>query len=678
MENDFYVSPAGNDTWSGTIPDPKADESDGPFATLEAAREAATKLRRDLVSDNTTLTITVALREGEYYLSEPFVLSAENSGENGAPVVYQAMAGENPVLSGGRRITGWRHGDGDIWTTHISEVQTGNWYFRSLWVNGERRSRPCLPKSGYYHLAETTEKSCDTFAYNPGEIDASWRNLHDVEIVVIQFWTEARLRIKEIDEDAHNVTFTGESWRPLSWSKAWFVENVFEALGNPGEWYLDRPTGTLHYRPVEGENPNDSVIIAPTTDTLLDIRGTSSSPVEWVTFQDIKFGYSFWQMPEYYGISIPQAEIPRKEGVIFAGNLPHGRDLPQVAVSVPATIKASGMSNCKISGCEIAHTGGWAIELFDGCRNNTIDGNHIHDIGAGAVRIGDPGYPEKDEDVSARNRVTNNTIHDGSRVYLGPAAVWIGQSSGNLISHNEIYNDFEWAISVGWNWNYWPPNRHRDNIVEYNHVHHLGQSHTGCHGAIYFLGVSPGTICRNNVIHHITGCGIILDNACFGIIIENNISYLTGSGGLCFNYNDSGNIVQNNIFALSETWAYERYGDPPATGGEKVDQTGILFRNIFYWKSGSFLRRDSWPNYDTLMNFNLYWDASGKDVVFAGMPIEGWRKKGLDVNSVIADPLFADPNRGDFTLQDGSPAFDLGFRQIDISDVGPNEAPWPR
>ncbi len=166
-----------------------------------------------------------------------------------------------------------------------------------------------------------------------------------MEIVVVQFWTEARLRIKEIDENAHNVKFTGESWRPLSWSKAWFAENVFEALGNPGEWYLDRPSGTLHYRPVEGENPNESVIIAPTTDTLIDIRGTSSSPVEWVTFQDISFGYTYWQMPEYHGISIPQAEIPRKEGVVFAGNLSHGRDLPQVAVSVPATIKASGMSN---------------------------------------------------------------------------------------------------------------------------------------------------------------------------------------------------------------------------------------------------------------------------------------------------------------------------------------------
>ena len=676
MKIDFFISPEGNDSWSGTKPEPSVDGTDGPLSSLTAARDAAAKLKCDLLAANAERQITVALRGGEYYLPEPFDLCPKNSGSKDAPIVYRAMEGETPILSGGRRVSDWIEGEDGIWSAHIPEVQDGSWFFRSLWVNGERRSRPRLPKSDYFKVAAPAENKHEAFKYNQGEIDVTWRNRDDVEIVVVQFWTEARLRIKEIDEDTQTVSFTGASWRPLDWSKAWFAENVFEALGEPGEWYLDRPTGTLYYKPLEGEDPNDAAIMAPSTGTLIDFRGAPDTPVEWVTFQDLALGYTYWEMPEYYGISIPQAEIPRKEGVVFAGNLPYGQDLPQVAVSVPATIRASGMRNCTITGCEIAHTGGWAVELFDSCKENTISGNHMFDIGAGAVRIGDPACPERDEEESAGNMVIDNTIHDGSKVFLGPAAIWIGQSSQNRISYNEIYNDFEWAISVGWNWNYWPPNRHRDNIVEFNHVHHLGESHTGCHGAIYFLGVSPGTICRNNVIHHITGgCGIILDNACYGILIENNITFLTGSGGLCFNYNDSGNIVQNNIFALSEAWAYERFGDPPATGGEKVDQTGILYRNIFYWKSGSFLRRDSWPNFDTLMNFNLYWDASGKDVVFAGTPIDAWREKGLGRHSIVADPLFVDPERGDFTLQPGSPAFDLGFKQIDASGVGPRATP---
>jgi hypothetical protein len=258
-------------------------------------------------------------------------------------------------------------------------------------------------------------------------------------------------------------------------------------------------------------------------------------------------------------------------------------------------------------------------------------------------------------------------------VFLGPAAIWVGQSGRNRIAHNEISGAFEWGISVGWNWNYWPPNRHRENTIEHNHIHDVGEGHTGCHGAIYFLGVSPGTVCRYNLIHDLTGggCGIILDNACFGILVENNLTYRTDAAGICFNYNDTGNIVQNNIFALSRSFAFERYGDPPATGGEKVDQTGILYRNIFTWREGSFLLRKEWANFDTLMNYNLYWDASGRSIDFAGLDFPGWQAKGLDRGSVVADPLFADPEHGDFSLLPSSPALRLGFRPIDMSRAGP-------
>ena len=674
MDSDFYVATNGKDDWSGTFKTPNADATDGPFASLDAARIAARGLKNELERTGSHRPIVVTLAGGDYYLAAPVIFGPEDSGSADNPIVYRSEPEDPAVLSGGRRITGWQRGENGVWTVTLPEVRDGTWYFRSLWVDGERRSRPILPKTGTYKVAESSERMDDAFEYNSGEIDPTWKSLDDVEIVVVQFWTEARLRIRGIDEEKRVVSFTGGSWRPLSWSKAWFAENVYEAFGDPGDWYLDRASGELSYRPLTGEDPNESTVIAPTNDCLLHVEGdgANGAPVEWLTFEGLRLGYTYWEMPHPHGISIPQAEIPRKDGVVFAGNLAYGVDKPQVAVPVPSTFYASHMSNCSLLRNEIAHTGGWAVELFEGCRSNRIDGNHIYDIGAGAVRIGDPTCPDDDIDESMKNTVANNTIHDGSKVFLGPAAIWIGQSSGNLVSHNEIYGAFEWAISTGWSWNYWPPARHRDNIIEYNHIHHLGESHTGCHGAIYFLGVSPGTICRGNLIHHIKGgCGIILDNACFGLLLENNITHHTGAAGLCFNYNDSGNVVQNNIFALAESYTYERYGDPPATGGEKVDQTGILYRNIFYWAEGSFLRRDSWPNFDTLMNYNLYWDARGKEVAFAGLDFSGWNGKGLDTESLIADPLFADPENGDFTLSKNSPAFKLGFRPIDATRVGP-------
>lgn len=673
IDADFYVSRTGKDSWSGTIS--SANGADGPFATLERARDAVRKLKNELSQRGEKRPITVGVAEGTYQLSKPFTIGPEDSGSIHTPITYRAMPDKQPVLSGGREISEWAVQDDGVWSATLPAVADGSWYFRSLWVDNVRRPRACLPKKGYYTVAGQVENRHQGFRFNPGEITDTWHNIDDVEIVVVQFWTEARLRIQSVDTAASTVTFTGASWRPLDWSKAWFVENVREGLNRPGEWYLDRSNGVISYIPMPGEQPDNVTVIAPINETLVEIAGTKEKPVEWVTVEGFRMHHTFWQMPYPHGISIPQAEIPRKEGVVFAGNLAYGENLPQVNVDVPSTVFCSWIHNCSITNNEIAHTGGWAIELFDGCRNNRIDRNHIFDIGAGAVRIGDPACPKDDDLETSDTKITNNVIHDGSQVYLGPAAIWVGQSSRNIVSHNEIYNSFEWGISVGWSWNYWPPARHRDNIVEYNHVHHLGESHTGCHGAIYFLGVSPGTVCRNNLINHISGgCGIILDNACFGIVIERNITYHTGAAGLCFNYNDSGNIVQNNIFALSKAHTYERFGDPPATGGEKVDQTGILYRNIFYWSEGSFMRRDSWPNFDTLMDYNLYWDTREKEIRFAGLDFRGWQSQGLDKNSLIADPLFSDPDSGDFTLDPKSPAYLLGLSPIDLSKVGPRRA----
>ena len=71
------------------------------------------------------------------------------------------------------------------------------------------------------------------------------------------------------------------------------------------------------------------------------------------------------------------------------------------------------------------------------------------------------------------------------------------------------------------------------------------------------------------------------------------------------------------------------------------------------------------------MDFNLYWDPRGQEIKFDRDSLEDWRRRGHDVHSVIADPLFADPANGDFTLKPESPALKLGFKPIDISKVGP-------
>jgi hypothetical protein len=92
-------------------------------------------------------------------------------------------------------------------------------------------------------------------------------------------------------------------------------------------------------------------------------------------------------------------------------------------------------------------------------------------------------------------------------------------------------------------------------------------------------------------------------------------------------------------------------------------------RNIVYWKVSPLLTR---PCADPNVNFdhNLYWNASGEPVTFGGLTFAEWQKLGKDEGSIIADPMFVDPDKYDFHLRPGSPAEKIGFRPFDYSKAG--------
>ena len=131
---DFYVSTVGSDTWSGKLAAPNADRSDGPFATLSRARDAV----RELKKNDLEKPITVRVREGKYYLGETLILTAEDSGTSDCPITYTAYPGEKPILSGGRKITGWKLYKGKIFQCEVPEARRGKWKFRQLFFNGHR------------------------------------------------------------------------------------------------------------------------------------------------------------------------------------------------------------------------------------------------------------------------------------------------------------------------------------------------------------------------------------------------------------------------------------------------------------------------------------------------------------------------------------------------------------
>ncbi|MCP4642008.1 MAG: right-handed parallel beta-helix repeat-containing protein [bacterium] len=660
---EFYVAPDGADANPGT--------QDQPFATLGRARDAVREAKA--AADG---PITVWVRGGTYALTEPVVFGPDDSGTKECPVVYAAYGDEEPVFTGAKAVTGWKKGEGELWTTEIPEVKAGDWYFRQLFMNGERRARARLPFEGYHTIAGPTEPRKFGFEYKPGDIDANWHNIDDVEVVVLQFWTEARQRIAAIDQDKNIVKFTSQVFRPADWNKGYYIENVREGLLRPGDWYLDRKTGVIEYWAMPGEDMTSVEAVAPVARHWIRVEGDYESGryVEYLTFRGFTFQYTSWRLEEGLGYSYPQAAVSITPGeLLWAGHPSEGLSTPQSQIEVPAGIFARGARHVAFEDNEIAHTGAWGIDLSLGCQDNTVVGNHVCDLGAGGVRVGGTDVTFDDEEEACRNVVSDNHIHDGCNVYLGAPGVWIGQSSGNRVAHNEIHGAFEWAISVGWTWGYMPPNRARDNVIEYNHVHHLGDGPLGTHGAIYFVGVQPGSTARYNLVHDIRGggSGLVLDNACAGIVLEYNVVHHCQYASFMSNHNVVGNIIQNNVFAMAEETQIHRIGDLPRDAS-KVHQTGVAYRNIWYWKDAKLFRRDDWPNYDMIIDYNVYYDCTdGSETKFLSHTFAEWQEKGVDKASVFGDPLFVDPDNNDYRLKPESPAFALGFRPIDLSTVGP-------
>ena len=646
----YYVSINGNDNWSGTLAEPNTEGTDGPFATLQQARDA---IRQFKAVEGLKNPVTVMVRGGTYYLSEPLVLTPEDSGSEECPITYTAFPGESPVVSGGRVISNWKQGEGELWTAHIPDVEAGQWYFRQLFVNGERRQRARLPNDDYFHVAGlVTSNQADAvnrmaFRYREGDIDKDWVNVHDVEIIKLSSWSSSRLPIAEVDEETNTVKFSEQCSRsprrPFTWyGGRYYVENVYEGLDQPGEWYLNRKTGVLYYLPLPDEDMSTAEVIAPVTEQLVRLSGDLElgRPVEHIRLAGLTLYHTAWSIPDK-GLTERQAQVDLNTAAIYA----------------------QGAVSCTLENIHLAHVGAHGIWFEKGCKNNRVVQCHIHDVGAGGVYLG----AEQEHPESSHNIVDNNFIHHCCEVFQGAIIVWIGRSSYNTVTHNELCDSDYTGISVGWSWGFAPSSAHH-NIIEYNHIHHCGHKIMSDFGGIYTLGIAPGTRLRYNLIHDMYnypdishGSGIYPDEGTTEMLIENNIVYNVYTSGFFQHYGRE-NIVRNNIFAFAETEGISRC--------REEDHISFYFRqNIVYSDHPRVLNR-RWSNGNYEIDNNIYWNTSGEKLDFAGMSFEEWQAKGNDRNSIIADPQFKDPSSFDFGLNPGSPAQQIGFKPIDTSSIG--------
>jgi len=206
------------------------------------------------------------------------------------------------------------------------------------------------------------------------------------------------------------------------------------------------------------------------------------------------------------------------------------------------------------------------------------------------------------------------------------------------------------------------------NIIEHNHVHDIGQGMLSDMGGIYTNSVSPGTRIRYNVVHDVQsreygGWGIYLDEGSADILVEKNLVYRCLSS-LFFPHINRDITVENNIFAFGGACQVERAGNVP--GFEYTFQ-----RNLVYGKQGKVVGYWNTANRTFAFDHNLYWNEAGELPTFGDRSLAEWQAAGQDTHSLLADPLFVDPEHGDFRLRPGSPAARIGFEPWDLSAVGP-------
>ena len=232
---DFIVSTHGDDAWSGTWAEPKADRSDGPLASVQRAVELVARLRRQDPQRNRP--VIVVIRGGTYLLEQPIVLGPAVSGTEKSPTIFQAYGDEHPIFSGGRQITGWHVSADGRWRVELPDVKSGKWNFAQLFVGDGRRYRPRLPNRGYYQIAkqlkptpEAANKGCNQFEFKDEEIRPDWVNRDDVEVLPFHEWAISRMHIAEVHPQEHRIVFTGHTqglggWAAFNKGYRYLVEN---------------------------------------------------------------------------------------------------------------------------------------------------------------------------------------------------------------------------------------------------------------------------------------------------------------------------------------------------------------------------------------------------------------------------------------------------------------------
>jgi hypothetical protein len=665
---EIYVSPSGDDSGDGSI--------DHPLKTITAARDLADKRK----ANNTP--VTVYLRAGTYYLGTPVEFGPSNSGTATAPIVYAAYGSEKPVISGAIKIAAtWATSSGSIQVATIDK----NLKVDQLFLNGKRQVLARYPNYDATRILDGHAADCIDATRvgkwaDPTEGPGYIRALHGSQ------WGGNDFIITGKSGTTVTYKWVGDNNRGNGMHATYrMVENIFEELDAPGEWYYKKSTGQLYFYPPSGTDLGTATIELASQDELLRVVGTSATAtVQYLTFKGLTFTGTYRTL------------FSKTYETLLKGDW---------AIARAGTVFMTNAENVRVDSCLFDQIGGNGVFMSGHNRNNAVVNSDFEDAGAScvalvglqsAVRCGAKNFDEnvssctdktpgpKTEDYPASVLVENNTMVNFGQFEKQVAGVEMSMTSKNTIRHNTIhtmprsginFNDGCWGGHlIEWNWVYGA-------VLE-----------TSDHGPFNAWGRDRNLIWQNDPT------ATKLDAVDTTTIQNNRFEIASPMFGIDLDDQSSNYLQQNNLLiggGLKVQWSrYNTYVNNILINGAAIDihqpwdnsnhtvKNNILVGDVAYsFYSINNLSTDIKAKIPTL-DYNLFYNA-GKDPRLCTWLNRGsnpftwtqWKAAGLDANSVVADPMFTDSAKGDYTVKDGSPALTLGFKNFPVTGFGATSAP---
>jgi hypothetical protein len=653
----IYVSTLGNDANPGT--------KEEPVSTFAKAQELVRKLPKEAL-------VKVLFAPGVYYLPE---IISFTEADTKVSAIYQAEEEGRAIISGGTLL----HLEWKLWKNSIFVAKVeGNPLIDQLYINGKRQRMARFPNAvagknvfDTWDLSHNAQPDAANNPLSPERI-ARWKNPEGGYIHAMHsaLWGDMHWLIKGKNADG-TLNYEGgwQNNRPSEMHPVYrMVENIFEELDAPGEWFFNRKEQQLYFMPEPDVNLKTATVEIVRLRHLIEFNGSKENPVKNVHLKGFVFRHAARPFMEN------KEPLLRSDWTVYRGG----------------ALVFSGVEDCSIVDCEFDQVGGNTIFVNNYNRRISIRGCYIHHSGANGIAfVGDPeavrspifrygpqnfsamdstpgpkndNYPSdclvedclitmtgRDEkqtapiqiSMSHKIRVNHCSIYDVPRAGIN---INEGTFGGHIIENCDVFNTVLETGDHG-SFNSWGRDRFWTPDINQT-VPEVAQNPD-----LPFLDMLEPNIIRNSRWRCDHGWDIDLDDGSSWYCIYNNLLL---NGGLKmregYNRQATNNVIVNNSLH-PHVW-YPNSGD--------------VFKNniVFTAYRPAVMDRGIAPNgkWGKELDFNFF--------AATAVEMNKFAQNGCDANSSFGDPLFEKPEKGDFRVKESSPVLKKGFVNFPMNQFG--------